>query len=273
MAEEVTGNIASSMGKKVGGLPLGVWIAVLAGGVLLGVYMKNRNAAKNQAQTDQNIAAQQQGLPGVGTGPGDVSGSGGGGGGDSGSVAPTTKPKTNEEWEVMVANGMIAMGYDPQLVDLALRHYLAAQDLTGAEKAVITIALARYGVPPMPLPPPPAPTGGGGTNNPQPTPTPTPTPTPKPVPTPTPKPPPAPAPPPRKAWDDSLTYTVSSGESLGSIAAKYGLTWQQLWDYQFMPGIRSADAVMKLRARGPNLTYAGSTFEIPPKGIVYPGGY
>lgn len=48
------------------------------------------------------------------------------------------------------------------------------------------------------------------------------------------------------------TYTVKSGDSLSKIAAKYGITWQQLYE-----------ANKAVIGDNPNLIYAGQTYTIP----------
>lgn len=63
------------------------------------------------------------------------------------------------------------------------------------------------------------------------------------------------------------TYTVIRNDNLSNIAAKtnkqYGLknTWQSI--YNFNLKYRSSATAAKIRQRGPNLTYAGSTWWIP----------
>lgn len=58
-------------------------------------------------------------------------------------------------------------------------------------------------------------------------------------------------------------YTVKRGDTISSIAAKNGMTWQDIWDYNLKN--RSAGTVRTLKKRGPNLIYKGSTFYIPNK--------
>lgn len=60
-----------------------------------------------------------------------------------------------------------------------------------------------------------------------------------------------------------ISYTVVSGDTLSSIAAKYGTTWQTLWAYNTTPGNRPAQTIAILKQRGPNLIYAGETILIP----------
>lgn len=109
--------------------------------------------------------------------------------------------------------------------------------------------------PPVVVPP------GGATTPPTtstPPPTTSPTPTPAPVPTPAPT---APAPTPAR---QAQWYTVQHGDSLSSIAARFGTTAERIYQYNTTPGNRSAESIATIKSRGPNLIYAGSTFLIPP---------
>lgn len=62
-----------------------------------------------------------------------------------------------------------------------------------------------------------------------------------------------------------LTYTVKHGDTLSAIAKKYGTTWQALWTYNTTAGNRPADTIKTLKARGPNLLYAGEKILVPQK--------
>lgn len=73
------------------------------------------------------------------------------------------------------------------------------------------------------------------------------------------------APPPPKGTRKKppLHYIVHHGDTLGSIAARYGTNWQHLYQYNTTPGVRPADTIATLKQRGPNLLYAGETILIP----------
>lgn len=77
----------------------------------------------------------------------------------------------------------------------------------------------------------------------------------------TPAPPSTSKPAPAKA----ISYKVKSGDTLSSIAKRYGTTWQSLWSYNTTSGNRPADTIKTLKSRGPNLLYAGETILIPSK--------
>lgn len=68
------------------------------------------------------------------------------------------------------------------------------------------------------------------------------------------------APAPAAQW-----YTVQHGDTLSSIAARYGTTADKIFQYNTTPGNRNATAIATIRQRGPNLIYAGESFLIPPK--------
>lgn len=62
------------------------------------------------------------------------------------------------------------------------------------------------------------------------------------------------------------TYRVKKGDTLSSIAKKYGFTWQQLYKYNTTSGVRPASTIATLKARGPNKLFSNEAILIPPKG-------
>lgn len=72
---------------------------------------------------------------------------------------------------------------------------------------------------------------------------------------------PAPKPAPKKP----LQYKVKSGDTLSSIAKKYGTTWQALWTFNTTKGNRPDSTIATLKKRGPNLLYSGETILVPQK--------
>jgi hypothetical protein len=144
-----------NLSKQIGPLPLGAWIAVVAGGLGIALYTRRQNAAVPVEVEDGS------GTPGVGTGAV--------GGWLPTSPQPdtgiTTQPIiTNEQWAVRAINDLIAQNYNPTLADSAIRKYIAGTPLSIGENALLAIALAKWGSPPQPLPP----TEGGGTTVPPP---------------------------------------------------------------------------------------------------------
>lgn len=246
--------MALDLGKQIGPLPLGAWVAVVAGGVGIAWYTRKGGAGDTTDDTTDQIDT--SGVPGVGDGSvgGWVSTTPPNASGDDGSVAPDTKPTTNEAWGQLVINGLIALGYSPTLVDSAVRKYLAAEQLSVSEFTIIGLALAKYGSPPIPLPP-------SGQNPPTTNPTnpPPPKSTPPPV-KPAPKPPaPKPAPKPKVRY-----YTVKSGDNLWNIAKKYygnGALYGRIYNAN-RKGVRRADGSTGMIVK-PSLIYAGWKLIIP----------
>lgn len=128
------------LGKQVGPLPLGAWIAVVGGGLTIG-YFVSRNQSK--ADSTQTPVAE----PGVGTGggqfiyepPQDVS-------------APEEE-QTNDAWGRKVVNWLIGRGMTPYKADNTVRKYLSGEPLEAAESAMMNLALAQFGAPPEPIQP------------------------------------------------------------------------------------------------------------------------
>lgn len=237
------------LGKQMGPLPLGAWIAVVAGGLGIAVWQRKNSAANTPVPVEDT-----SGVPGVGTGgsgqwtqlptPGAASGTGG---------SPVYD--SNEAWSQAAIQFLIGQGYQPGISNSAITKALAGgSDIDGnkmsvQEWALWSIALTKLGPPPYPVnvsPPVSVPTPV--------TPTPTPV-TPTPV---TPKPP--------STGGGNTTpryhvYVAQHGDTLGGIAKKYGTSWQTI--YNFNLKYRSPATAAIIRARGPNLFYAGSTWWIP----------
>lgn len=203
-------------GKMVGPLPLGAWVGVVGGGLGLMLYVRRQNASSDggytgTANTSDDAVMQYEDVsipPGVGTGgwtyTPPVSDTG------SGSTAPD--PDTNETWARRAVNGLIALGYDPSVADSALRKYMEGSQLGASEYALVTIALGKYGAPPVLLPapifgPPTAPNPAAGAGKP------TTVTKPKPV-----------------TKPHVRYYTVLPGQTLSGIAKRHGLTWQAVFN-------------------------------------------
>jgi hypothetical protein len=187
--------MALDLGKQVGPLPLGAWLAVVGAGVGLAAFSKRAADAPPEPMEDVG------GVPGVGEGPGwtavppPVTMPGG--------VAP--EPETNEEWARAAVTWLIAQGYNPAVADSAVRKYMAEERMSAQEYALIMLALARLGPPPILLGPPIF----GPPTQPKPKPAPK-----KPNPRPGPRKPPAPRP--RVRY-----YVVKRGDTLSGIAKRY----------------------------------------------------
>lgn len=145
--------LKSTLGKKVGPLPMGVWLLAIAGGLLVAVFIRRRSVA---TPTDTQPSTDTQ--PGAGNLGGAAPGTDG---------TNNTRPTTLEDWYRLGVDTMTALslGYDTGLVDRALRKYITGEALTTAEQAVVSIVIRLIGPPPVPVPLPPpggGDTGGGG---------------------------------------------------------------------------------------------------------------
>lgn len=148
---------APDLSRKVGPAPLGVWIAAVLGGVGWGLYRRRKASAAPTAAADASTATD----PGIGnpSGPLPV-------------VDPTTipdAPDTNEAWRILAERRLVSGGFGPVAVDAALAHYLAGDQLTTTEGAIIAAALTLAGPAPL-APPPPHVTGPISAPPPAPTP-------------------------------------------------------------------------------------------------------
>jgi LysM repeat protein len=81
-----------------------------------------------------------------------------------------------------------------------------------------------------------------------------------------PNPPKAKAPTKSTAKPKPIAVVVKPGDTLTSIAKKYGISWETLYDYNIgSSSPHTPSAIAYIKSHGPNLIYAGETFYIPPK--------
>lgn len=151
------------LGKQIGPLPLGAWIAVVAGGLGIAYYTRNSGGG---GTTDGGV------VDDTGTPDGVADGSVGGWEptqpDNTGVDAPITD---NDSWGNAAINWLIAQGYDPGWSYSAITKALAGgrgeNRLSVREYALWRAALRHLGAPPVPITiPPPSPIhkpkGGGG---------------------------------------------------------------------------------------------------------------
>lgn len=132
--------MAVDLGKQIGPLPLGAWIAVVGIGGGIAWY------ARNQGK-EPTVVEDTSGTPGVGMG---------GSGGWTDLTPPTSStpaaPTTNEAWAIKMTQWLIGMGYDPLKSETAVRKYVNQGKLSPQEFTLVTLAMAVIGPPPQALP-------------------------------------------------------------------------------------------------------------------------
>jgi hypothetical protein len=192
------------LSKQVGPLPLGAWLAVVAGGLGIAWYTRRNTTADPAPVVDTS------GINGVGDG------SVGGWANTTPAATQTSNPvvQTNEAWAVQAINWLIAQGYPSTVSDSAIRKYInATGNKSIQEWSLISLVLTHFGSPPNPLPPTedgPGPVYGPG-----------------PEPPPTQAAPPVTQPPPAAqsvaapAPAQQRYYTVKRGDNLWNIAKAY----------------------------------------------------
>jgi hypothetical protein len=145
------------LGKQIGPLPLGAWIAVVAGGLGIAYYTKNSGGGGTTDTTTDGTVVDDTGTP-DGTADGTV----------GGWTATTPDTSTtgdgaitdNDSWGNAAINWLIAQGYDPGWSYSAITKALAGgrgeNRLSVREYALWRAALRHLGAPPTPitLPPP-----------------------------------------------------------------------------------------------------------------------
>lgn len=246
--------MAPDLGKMVGPLPLGAWLAVVGGGLGFALYSRRQSAAAAPAA---GTVDDTSGVPGVGDGsvggwqstsPTDSQNTGGG------SVAPPITD--NDSWGRAAEVWAIGHGYPPLAVDTAVRAYLSGDDPGVQGSAIISAILAGIGPPPTPLPAATYPPSS-------PTPTPAPTPVPSPIPRHNPIPVPRlrPRAHPVASHMNVRYYTVARGDTLSRIGQRFHVPWQHIYAAN-RAGVKRADG-----SRGfvvsPNIIRPGWRLVIP----------
>ena len=247
-------------GKQVGPLPLGAWVVVVGGGLGIALWTRRSGSADEEPEIVEDTSGDEGVGEGAGT-PGWIPVN-----------PPTTAPEdsdgkvtyeSNEAWGAAATNWLIAQGYAPGLAASAITKALnGGTDISGnkmsiQEWSLWSLALVKFGSPPYPVNVPPP------TNVPGPI-----TPTPKPPVTPTPKPPPVKPIPPKPGGSKPIPkipphYVVKAkrGDSISKIAARYKKDWRTVWNFNLK--YRNAATVAVMKARGPNLIFAGTTIWVP----------
>lgn len=142
---------APDLGKMVGPLPLGAWIAVVGGGLGFMFYTKRHTAPAVPSVVDPGVVDNTSGVPGVGTG----SVGGWQATGPSAAYAsPTASITTNEEWASAAVNWLIGQGYDAVVAASAVRKYTAGGEMLSVQEfTLIRLALVHLGTTPQQVPP------------------------------------------------------------------------------------------------------------------------
>lgn len=230
-------------GKQMGPLPLGAWVAVVGGGLAIAYWNRN-NGSSDEVEIVEDTGSPE----GVGEGgswvavpPPNTPVDGGGG----------IKYESNEAWGQAAINWLIAQGYSPGVASSAITKALnGGVDINGTKMSIQewslwSLALTKFGSPPYPVNvAPPVSVPGPVTPGPKP-------PTTKP---PVPKPPTNKTPP-------YIDVVAKRGDTISKIAARHNKSWQVVWAFNLK--YRSPATAAIMRARGPNLIFAGTHIWVP----------
>lgn len=169
---QVAEKAGGALTKKVGPLPLGVWVIALGGTVVV-VYAVN---SRKDSTGSNTLAVADDGT----TGPESRTGDGSVGGWlyQQAQAVSNKTYATNEEWGRAAIQFLIGQGYDAALADIAIRRYLGGLDISVQQRPLVTAAIRGLGPTPeqmnpineLPSDSPVTGGGGGQTNNPPPTP-------------------------------------------------------------------------------------------------------
>lgn len=146
--------LQDQLGKMIGPLPMGAWLAVIAGGLGFALYYRNQNAA---ATADTSVPMDNTTTD---SGTSIPSGYGYVGDGTTDGSSTTTAPTITDDdaWVTAALTQMTAKGYDPLATSAALSKYMAGEKLNTQEAALVRVAIQLVGSPPsVPTTPTPAP--------------------------------------------------------------------------------------------------------------------
>jgi hypothetical protein len=140
-----TSNITSSLGKKLGPLPVWVW-GVGAGALVLAYFIWNNNsiAGASGSSSDTTTGDSGETLP-------DVVGSSSGASTTTPTRGTSTNPVTydnNAQWVAAVVAHLMLNGYSPLDVQVVLDKYITGKSLGVADQKVVNLAIAYAGIPP-----------------------------------------------------------------------------------------------------------------------------
>lgn len=251
--------MAFDLGKMVGPLPLGAWIAAVAGSLGLAVVLNRQGGG---AAEEGTTAPDAPPTPTADTifvvdrteGAGNVN-----------QPAARGAFESNNEWRLWIATNLVGRGLDASKVDGALNRYLRGDDCVVGDSEIISAALG-LAFPPDPVPVrPPCPAAiRPGPSTPAPVPAPvfrppvrTPTTPTKPPPPPVKSPAPSPSVP-------STSYVIVSGDTLSGIAQRFygdASIWREL--YYANGSVLNAANAARGKPADPDLIFPGTRITLP----------
>ncbi len=175
MAEDDTGGggleLPGPLGRRVGPLPLGVWLGAGAAGLVLAyVWNKRKGASEGTGSGDETTtdpsaadASASAFLPtGFVVGGGaQVPATGATGGSTTGDGVPSSDEptgfQTNAQWRNAAVSALVARGYAGVVADDAIARYLESQSLNATQQGLVNLALTIVGPAPDPVPAAPSP--------------------------------------------------------------------------------------------------------------------
>jgi hypothetical protein len=151
------GSIKDKLGKKIGPLPLGVWLVIAAG--IFWFVMKSNKEGGGGPQTDGagNVGTINPNTGYVYGSPEDKAALGSGSSslgtsGESGTGGATVGGQyvDNSAWAVAAINYLVSIGVDATSANAAITQFLGSQQLSSAQQGMVNLAIQRLGAPPTP---------------------------------------------------------------------------------------------------------------------------
>lgn len=135
-----------NLGKQVGPLPLGAWIAVVGGGLVIAYFVNKRQQANAE---EPPVLTSPDSDVGVGGGQFQY---------DPIQTLPTepaapAEPDDNAAWGRKAINYLQSLGFAGNVAQNTISKFLSGMPLNATEKGMLDIALLRFGSPPEPIAP------------------------------------------------------------------------------------------------------------------------
>jgi hypothetical protein len=138
-------DVGSIVTRKIGPLPVWAYGAIVAALAWGYYYLSGKSLSVPDAGLPDTNASDAD-FPDVST---DSLGDGQGGN----NTTPTpTAPSNNQSWFQLASNYLLGFNYEGLSVGNALTKYLTGESLTTSERALVNIAVSRYGAPPEGVP-------------------------------------------------------------------------------------------------------------------------
>lgn len=145
---------AGALGRKIGPLPAGAWVAAIVAGVGIAWYLRGKSPASSATSATDGTGDFGQGLDNTMPGAGNLAGVDSNPTASLGLDGGYAAYPDNDSWASAAWMRMYAKGYAALATKQALDAYLNGSQLTASQAAMIDVAIQLTGPPPITPPQP-----------------------------------------------------------------------------------------------------------------------